>query len=278
MRPARPDDKDAIVAFCQDTFDWGDYIADVWDDWLADRAGRMLVAVVEDRPVGLVHVALLDEHVAWMEGMRVHPDYRRLGIGSLLDRAARESARERGARVARLVTSIKNTAAQGVLEREGYVRVAQFNFWSAPPAKENDVRWRVATTQDLPLLFTLWSRSQERDASHGTLPTPRWTWTELTESRLQSQITKDQVRIGRDGLAIVIAEDSSEEPGTLSLHALVGNDDALTTLAHDARVEASYRGYQGAQALIAEDKRLNNALDREGFAREGAMLIYEQAL
>ncbi len=277
VRPARPEDKDAILAFCQNTFDWGDYIADVWDDWLADRKGTLLVAVAGEQPVGLIHVALLPERVAWMEGMRVHPDYRQLGVGSGLDRAARAYARERGARVARLSTSLNNVPAQGVLQREGYARVAQFNFWSASPAEDENPRWRVATRQDLSPLLALWARSTDHSGNHGILPTPHWTWTEVTENRLRDEIDAGQVRVGDGGFATVSAEDG-DESSALNLYALVGENDALAALAHDSRAEAHYRGFTRVQALIANDPRLTGALEHASFARQGAMLIYEHAL
>ena len=36
VRPARAVDKDAVLAFTQNTWEWGDYISYVWEQWLAD--------------------------------------------------------------------------------------------------------------------------------------------------------------------------------------------------------------------------------------------------
>lgn len=36
IRNAVDSDKSAILNFCQDTFSWGDYIQDVWDNWLSE--------------------------------------------------------------------------------------------------------------------------------------------------------------------------------------------------------------------------------------------------
>ncbi len=278
VRPARPEDKDAVVAFCQNTFDWGDYISDVWDDWLADRRdGPLLVAVVEERPVGLVHVALLPERVAWMEGMRVHPDYRHLGIGSRLDRTARAYGRVRGSLIARLATSMDNVPAQHVLEREGYVRVAQFDFWNASPAEQETSHWQMATQQDLALVLESWAHSAGRHSGHGVLPTPHWTWAEVTENRMRDEIDRGQVRVDGAGFAIVSAEDGGES-SALNVYALVGKDNALAGLARDCRAEAHYRGFARVKALIAHDCPSSDVLEHAGFARQGAMLIYEQAL
>lgn len=45
IRPAVPADREGVLAFSRNTFDWGDFIEHVWDDWLADQAGQLLVAL-----------------------------------------------------------------------------------------------------------------------------------------------------------------------------------------------------------------------------------------
>src|SRR5215468_5486230 len=56
IRQAQPQDKAAVLAFCAHTWDWGDYIPQVWDEWLADPSGCLLVAILADRPVALMHM------------------------------------------------------------------------------------------------------------------------------------------------------------------------------------------------------------------------------
>ena len=55
---------------------------------------------------------MLSPGEAWLEGARVHPDHRRRGIGSLLNRAGLDWAASRGARVARLATEEENSGAR----------------------------------------------------------------------------------------------------------------------------------------------------------------------
>src|SRR5579884_2026420 len=47
IRPARPEDGDVVLPFCQDTWEWGDYIDRVWDGWLAEQDGRLFTATVD---------------------------------------------------------------------------------------------------------------------------------------------------------------------------------------------------------------------------------------
>lgn len=138
VRPARPDDFDAVAAFTSDTFTWGDYVADAFDEWLEIDGSLVLVAVDEtDTPLGLGRVLLLSEREAWLHAARIHPDHRRRGIGSLLNDALCAWAKEQGAQVARLMIESWNEAAQRQVDGLGYRRVT--DWISATKAIGGDV-------------------------------------------------------------------------------------------------------------------------------------------
>ena len=69
VRQARPGDRETVAAFTEDTFPelGGDYIPDVFEEWVGTDGPdqRTLVAVVDDRPVGICQAVLLSDHEAW---------------------------------------------------------------------------------------------------------------------------------------------------------------------------------------------------------------------
>src|SRR5258708_37361365 len=110
IRPARSEDREAVLAFSSHTWDWGDYIEYVWDEWLHDPQGMLFVATSDGQPVGVGHRRMLTKTEAWVEGLRVDPGFRRQGVASPLYDAQLADARRRGATIARLITSSTNTA------------------------------------------------------------------------------------------------------------------------------------------------------------------------
>lgn len=117
VRLAHEEDREAVLAFTQHTWQWGDYIADVWDEWLHDENGALLVAVKDGQPVGVAHLRMLNGEEAWLEGARVDPVFRQQGIASALFDAQIAEARRRGASTARLITESINTPAIRLIER-----------------------------------------------------------------------------------------------------------------------------------------------------------------
>lgn len=164
IRPARPDDVDSVSPWTQDTFSWGDYIPDRLPIWLEDDDSEVLVCVDEDdAPIALAHVTLLSPTEAWIEGARVHPDYRRTGLGTALNHAGVEWAARHGARVMRLTTEADNTAARTQVEGLGYRKVSSWvyaEFAVDPRHRARDhYRLRPAPGSDAEAAWLFWAAS-----------------------------------------------------------------------------------------------------------------------
>src|SRR5512143_2783104 len=84
IRPALPADKESVLEFCKHIWDGEDYIAFVWDWWLADASGEMFVAEYAGNAVGLARLTHLAPGQWWLEGFRVDPQHLDKHIGSQL--------------------------------------------------------------------------------------------------------------------------------------------------------------------------------------------------
>src|SRR5258708_38740556 len=197
VRPARPEDHDAVLAFCARTWSDGDYIAEVWDDWLGNQRGVLLVATLAERPVGLVHVRMLSADEAWLEGIRVDPAVRRQGVGRVLTSRGLVAARERGAAVARLFTMWDNVAAQAMFGAFGVTRIAQVTYYEA--AAEDAVQAGATRRggRGQPLVAPRagpfgrrcgWRGRPELPPLHGGLEFLGWAARALTEPRLRAYL------------------------------------------------------------------------------------------
>jgi len=134
IREARPEDRGFIEEIGRLTWGGRDYLPRVFDEWLGDN---FYVLEVEGVVVGTAKLTLMPGGVGWLEGLRVHPDYRGRGYGRLLH-GFMVSLGERLAREGLIValeyaTHSRNRASVRLAEETGFRVRARFYHLSAPP-------------------------------------------------------------------------------------------------------------------------------------------------
>lgn len=245
VRPAREEDRDAVLAFCTNTWEWGDYIDRTWDEWLHNPAGLMLVATVDEQPAGLIHLRMVTQTDAWLEGMRVDPAYRRRGLAAMLHEAALIEAMHRNATYVRLVTDAENTPAIQLSKHTHMRQVASFAPFTAraitsPQKQESGLeRPQLAALADLEEIIDY------LDASNifpqlGGLYYYGFVAHVMSDELLHAKIDAQQVyvlrRWGRlDGLAIAELQESRQGP-RLSVGYIDGTTiESISFIAYDLR-------------------------------------------
>ncbi|MFV9672556.1 MAG: GNAT family N-acetyltransferase [Acidimicrobiia bacterium] len=181
VRPALPSDREAVVEFTRDTFEWGDYIADEFDGWLARTDMLVVVAVSdEERAIALAAARMLSPTEAWFHAARVRPDLRGRGIAAEISVALRGWAAEHGATVGRLLVEDWNEASIRHVEKTGRRRVASMvrcvkPIGDASPSPDGNggrripspLRARSAHAADAPSAYASWSIGELGRASRG---------------------------------------------------------------------------------------------------------------
>lgn len=180
VRPARRDDIDSIVPWTTSTFTWGDYVPERLPRWLEAPDSEVFVGVDEsDAPIALCHVTMLSPTEGWLEGARVHPERRRSGVGSSLNDAGVEWAKERGARVIRLATEASNLPARNQVKALGYREVSRWLFsgFDINPAHRTAERYRMrpAPGSDAEAAWLFWAASDLARESRELLAIG-WQW------------------------------------------------------------------------------------------------------
>lgn len=189
VRPARHDDREAIVAFTNDTWaDAGDYVPDAFERWVDTDgpAQRTLVATLEGRPVGLCQGVLLSEHEAWAQGMRVDPDVRGREIGTRLAEATFEWAAGRGATVCRNMVFSWNAAGLGQSRALGFDPLAAFRWLEPSPDPDADPDFAVETDPAVAWSGFRGSDAVDELAGLGLDLAEPWALAELTSARLEA--------------------------------------------------------------------------------------------
>ncbi len=285
IRLAEPRDKAAVLAFCAQTWDWGDYIAEVWDEWLADPSGRTLVAVLNNRPVAVVHMQIVAPGECWLEGMRVDPAMRGQGISRRLNEQALREARQMGATVARLATRFDNVVAQRALESSGFRQIGAYLHYVASAEQLRGAPLpEVAESDDLDALLGFLERSQIAPVMGGLIYMDWGDRTRaLTKAVLAERLAGGQVLTLRqwdDFQAIAICGLPDADERVLLVEYIDGTSEGVGRMAYGLRALAFVRGLEQVAITLPNLLMLRDALEGTGYQTEdtGFFLVYQRWL
>jgi len=265
-------DKGAILAFCQHTFDWGDYIPLVLDEWLADPQGPLLVATYDGAPVGIAKVSLLTPTEAWLQGLRVHEQYRRHGLAAQFLQHCLHTARQLGARVARLATSSQNVAVHRTTERAGMRRVAAFQSLEAAAVQADATSPALVrlTPEDWPQIATRILQGATL-AETGGLYGVGWAWQELTAAKLRAHLERGEVLAVQENGGIeatAIITEADEEDKYLIIGYVDGDVRHMQTLAQALRQFAAAQRLESVEFMAPSGLPSHRAFIETGYQPE----------
>jgi GNAT superfamily N-acetyltransferase len=292
IRPARPDDRSAMERICAHTWEWGDYVPDVWDDWLAgedsaragDRsmAGPAVVGEMDGQVVALNKITFQTPDQVWLEGMRVDPEFRRRGIaGRFLDYSL-AYAKEHGARVVRTGTGSHNTAVHTLMTRAGMERIGTYALRNAEPLSQGP-RPTILTKEQAGQVASFLRDSPVLDRTHG-LCNFDWAWQELSVARVAHFLESGQMvaTLAADGRMTALATiHFAAGDTTMWVGFADGQPPAVSELAMAIRVHAAQAGAEGASSMLPDLPWLRDAFGAAGYSPgewEGELWIFERRL
>jgi len=280
IRPARAEDRDAVLAFTTATWSWGDYLAEVWDSWLAEEQGVLAVGEAAGRVVGVDKLTFLSPSEAFFQGLRIDPAVRGRGYAQAFQNYMLAEAARQGARTVRLITAHDNSAIHHMAERDGLMRGPHLVPWHtkalvAAPAAPALLLPRspvaAAAWADLPT-GPLWPLLGGRVVHH-------WQVQAWTADLWTAWVAAGAVWSTPDGLIVL----APPRPGSTSrflawLHPATAAPAALAALAQAAHHLVMPN--TSLQSLLPPDPTLTTALTAAGWTADpaDAQVIFEKAL
>ena len=202
LRDARPGDHEAVAGITRDTWserEVGDYLPDVYPEWIEGEDSDTLVAEADGDVAGIVQCVSLSDDEAWCQGMRVAPDHRGSGVSRALSYGAFDRARERGTLVARNMVFSWNTAGLGQSRSVGFDPVTEFRW--VHPAPDPDADPDLTVTSEPAAAWQAWTGSEADDRLDGLS-------LDLDESWALSRLTRaDLHRAAEDDATFVVRDD-----------------------------------------------------------------------
>jgi hypothetical protein len=290
VRRAQAADRDAVLAFATRTWDGWDYIPHAWPVWLAADDGVLLVATVgptadgspgrdadgetlaQDQPIAISRVALLSPTEGWVEGIRVDPRVRGLGVATDLQTAELHWLAAHQPQVTRYATSARNEGSHRLGARHGFELLTRHVSWIwRDPTKADDEPGQTGFDEQtrqaanrrrrdllsrldvdgriLPATATAewWSRldGDARFAAGARLYERRsWTMQELTEELFAAHVAAGEVVTNRGagwGVAIISRDVEPAEDAGIHLGGVAGDPAGVAEIATQVQQAAGER-------------------------------------
>lgn len=143
LRKARDEDLGKLVEVESKATPGLQYIPNVFDAFIADEIGEFSVAEVEGEIVACGKFTVVPDGSAWLETIRVLPEYQGLGIGKRFYERFYDTAHRQGVTTMRMYTGVKNAASKGLAERYGFQPVGIYRGALLPCQSAADRDFRV---------------------------------------------------------------------------------------------------------------------------------------
>jgi GNAT superfamily N-acetyltransferase len=192
FRRVTPADRDAMLEICATVWEGEDYLPGVFDAWAAAPEGQFTALELEGRVVALARLTQLSPGEFWLEGIRVHADYRGRGLAAALHDYHLDLWRRLGGPgTLRLVTGADNEAIVRLCERTGFTRIFEFTFATAP-ATTDPHRFAPVLPAEVERAFDVAAHSPAYSDLHG-LCDLGWKWRNLTATHLGERLAAGAV-------------------------------------------------------------------------------------
>lgn len=127
IRSARPDDRAAIIQVEAGATPNLSYVDQVFDIFLADERGEFSVVEIDGKVVACGKFTVVPDGSAWLETIRVLPEFQGRGIGKRFYERFFELAQAQNVPTMRMYTGITNAASKGLAEHFGFQLDATFH-------------------------------------------------------------------------------------------------------------------------------------------------------
>jgi len=132
LRKARQEDLESVIRVESKATPNLSYVEAVWDLFTSDDVGEFSVAEADGKVVACGKFTVVPDGSAWLETLRVIPEYQGLGIGKRFYERFYELARSRGVPTMRMYTGLRNAVSKGLAELYGLRLATTYRGASLP--------------------------------------------------------------------------------------------------------------------------------------------------
>jgi ribosomal protein S18 acetylase RimI-like enzyme len=273
-RPALRKDTAEVLELSSHIWEGHDYIPSVWEEWLADPNGLLGVAEYQGHVAGVFKLTKFQDDEWYMEGLRVHPDYRERGIASHIHHYVVETWKRIGGGTIRLVTGSYNERVHRMCDEAGFKRVAEFIPYRASSLHEKTGVFTKAIEDEAAKAFDFTLSSPSHALSRGLINLG-WVYANPQLKHLQEAIHAGHAWWWKNEHGFIsIWEDEDDGEKQPGIELIACDLKELTDLLTDYRQLMGELGYSSPGWVAPNHPEVLSSLEKAGFERSWDMSLY----
>ncbi|KLO23685.1 GNAT family N-acetyltransferase [Marinitoga sp. 1155] len=138
IRKAKENDKKDLVEVTRYSWD-DDYIPEVFDDWVKEKNGNFYVIEEKNKVIGCGRMKEIKPGIFWLEGLRVHKNFRNKGYARKLTEFFLKLAGEKGYKKVMFSTYFENVESRHIMENYGFVVFSKYKWLYFNEKKYNEL-------------------------------------------------------------------------------------------------------------------------------------------
>jgi hypothetical protein len=216
----------------------------------------------------------------WLEGVRVHPDYRRSRIATQFLQKMIEYGLRRGARQASAIVDVTNVASQRMMEKNGFEVISRWAYYRVEGRpRAGSTKARLADAGELDSIWSYLQKSKIYSLSAKRYM-KSWHWYPLDRKALRDFIREKSVIVtGRPtgGIAIINKHGYWDKTNILQIVYLdAASAGALGQLVSFVTKTYLDGEFEGLQLVCHDSPRLTSFVERFMVKDEEQFLLYNK--
>ncbi|MBD3405332.1 MAG: GNAT family N-acetyltransferase [Candidatus Lokiarchaeota archaeon] len=133
IRKLNKDDFEDILEISKSIWEGHDYVPEVFVEWIENPLSHVFGIEIDGKVVSIANLRIIDQgKTGWMEGLRVHVDYRGKGLANEITDYLVEQAKKLDLDRLRYTTASRNVESLSIAQRVGLVQLFRLGiFWNS---------------------------------------------------------------------------------------------------------------------------------------------------
>ncbi|WP_459995438.1 GNAT family N-acetyltransferase [Marinitoga arctica] len=277
IRKAKKSDKEDIIEISK--YSWeNDYIPVVFDEWIEDKNSNFYVIEENKKVIGCGRMKELKTGIFWLEGLRVHKDYRNRGYGKKISEFFLKLAEEKKYKRLMFSTYIDNVESRHVMESYGFKLFLKYKwlyFKNNNNPYTNSNYFEVA--KDFEEIKRCIFNSKEYYSSKGFISFD-WIFVELDENLLKVLFERNEIYVYKENgkiESLIILSDYMQKFDTLFISFIYNDYEKAIDFAINKflKTEKLYLSYMKPENLFNKDNILKKGFTEDD-SKDNNVFLY----